>query len=53
MDWPECMAQAVEHAIYQGWTEVKTAQLALPQVKSGYSHGQIDPGNGTAVCHLL
>ena len=25
------MAQAVEHAIYQGWTEVKTAQLALPQ----------------------
>ena len=31
MDWPECMAQVVEHAIYQGWTEVKTAQLALPQ----------------------
>ena len=30
-DGPECMAQAVEHAIYQGWTEVKTAQLALPQ----------------------
>ena len=30
-DWSECMAQAVEHAIYQGWTEVKTAQLALPQ----------------------
>jgi hypothetical protein len=33
-DWAERMAQAVEYAIYQGWTEVTTREAA-----SGGAHG--------------